>query len=152
MWKETDLYLRNVAVSDMKMLFMWANDDEVRKNAFHSEKISYEQHELWFRKVLFDKNEHLFILMDKDEAVGQIRLSCEGETAEIDYSIDSCKRGRGYGQAICRLAVDKVKKEYSGIKILVAKVKPLNMASINCFQKNGFQEIYRQYELQVEHD
>ena len=151
MERDSELYLRDVVESDMERLFIWANDSTVRKNAFHTEEISRKEHVLWFHKVLLDPKEHLFILMDGEEAVGQIRLSCEGERAEIHYSIDSGKRGQGYGRAMCRLMIDKIRREYPEIKILTAKVKPLNAASIHCFQGNGFEEIYRQYELPIEH-
>lgn len=149
MYKKKDLYLRDVTEKDIELLFEWANDNSVRKNAFHMEKISYKEHEVWFHKLLSDKKQAQFIMMDKNQPVGQIRLSFDGEIAEIDYSIDLNKRGMGYGKAICKMIIQKLKKEFPNIKKLVAKVKTSNAVSRKCLGENGFKEIYRQYELDI---
>ena len=38
--------------SDMRLIFDWSNDDEVRKNSFSSEKIKFEDHQRWFQKKI----------------------------------------------------------------------------------------------------
>lgn len=144
------LQLRNAEPNDVDMLFQWANNESVRKNSFHTEKIDYKSHKQWFRNVLSDDTQMQFILTDNGIPVGQIRLTCKEDRAEIAYSIAPSKRGLGYGKAIIALAVQKVKAEYPAVKRMTAKVKPSNVASACCFECNGFCEAYQQYELDME--
>ena len=77
------LFLRKVTENDMLMLFKWANDPDVRKNAFHSETITLEEHTNWFNKLIMDDSQYQYILMCDDIAVGQIRLSVENNNSGI---------------------------------------------------------------------
>lgn len=144
-----ELYLRSAMPSDMDMLFELANDEAVRKNAFHMAPISYEEHKEWFRKMMEDDSQLQFILMSGSLPIGQIRLTRDGESAEIDYSIISEKRGMGYGKKMVQLMKEMIHREYPSIQKLTAKVKPSNAASIYCFEENGFQEIFEQYEFDM---
>ena len=145
--RQEKLYLRTVRKEDMDLLFQWANDREVRQNAFHTEPISYEEHQRWFSEHIGSGREICYILMESEEPIGQVRLSVSGDEAEISYSIKGEKRGQGYGNEILRLMIEKVREDYPGIIWLTAKVKPRNMASASCFIRNGFDEIYRKFKL-----
>ena len=121
--------LREATIKDRDLLFEWANDPETRRASFRTEKIGYEEHCRWFERILSDKNELQFILMNQDEPVGQVRLTLEGKNAVVSYSIAPDKRGLGYGKEIIRLTQDLV-RERSDIRRLVAQVKPSNLASV----------------------
>lgn len=140
------LYLRAAGPADMDILFQWANDGTTRKNAFHTGQIPYEEHKKWFEALLRDDGQLQYILMLRDDAVGQARLSINGNCAEVNYSIAPEKRGRGFGRELIRLVRLKVLSEYPCIRKLVARVKPENTASVRCFQGNGFSEVFIQYE------
>lgn len=142
------LYLRHVNEADADLLFQWANDPDVRKNSFHQEPISYETHKRWFAEHLKDVSEIQYILMEGTDPAGQIRFSVRGDEAEIGYSIDSEKRGRGYGEKMILLATEKMRADHPEVKRFTAKVKPDNPASARCFHKNGFRETSKQFELQ----
>lgn len=144
-----NLFLRAVETTDIDLLYEWANNGEVRKNAFHTDIISFDTHKKWFEELKQSEDQKQYILMLEDEPIGQIRLSIKGERAEIDYSIAEDKRGNGYGQRIIELLCEKVKTEYPTVKVLAAKIKPENVISIKCFEKNNFIEVYRQLELRV---
>lgn len=77
------IYLRKATPEDMKMLFDWANDEDVRRNSFNSNKITWEEHKVWFERLMKDENQYQYILMVDDIPAGQIRLSCEDGKAEI---------------------------------------------------------------------
>jgi len=143
------MILRNVESSDIDLLFRWANDISVRENSFHSENISYEEHKCWFNDMLTSINQWQYILVDDGVPVGQIRAFCQDNRAEIGYSIDSDKRGSGYGKIICQLFIKKIKKEHPEIRKLIARVKPDNVSSVHCFLKNGFVKTFEQYELEL---
>lgn len=143
---DTALYLRKAQISDINILYDWVNDSEVRKNAFNSKLISYQEHVAWFYRMMADPNQMQYILVLGDDPVGQIRLMVNGDEAEIDYSISKTARGCGYGKDIIRLVKEATIADYPLVKRLVGKVKPTNVVSYRCFEKNGFKEKYQQLE------
>ncbi|KAI4441768.1 GNAT family N-acetyltransferase [Schaedlerella arabinosiphila] len=149
MKKDTALYLREAVEKDVDILFSWANDEDARKNSFCTEPIKYEDHVIWFQNMMQNESTSQYILIDQATPVGQIRLECDGAVGEISYSIAPDKRGVGYGKAICQLLIRKVCIEKPEIKKLTAKIKIPNVASVYCFEKNGFAESYSQYEVDI---
>ena len=164
-----ELYLRKAVPSDVDILYRWVNEQSVRTQAFHSEYITYEEHVRWFHALLADENQFQYLLVerqagqkktdqkepdhkktDQEQLAGQVRISCHNDRAFIDYSIDVSRRRLGYGQAVIALIQQKVHEEFARIRRLTARVKPGNAASACCFEKNGFSEIYRQYEFCME--
>lgn len=144
------LYLRLASYEDMDILYEWANDPVTRANSFNISQISYETHVKWFHKMMSNEDALQFILMCDSTPVGQVRLSINGNEAEIGYSISADYRGMGYGKLICQLLINKVKAEYPRIKTLIAQVKPQNIASLYCFQGCGFYKSFEQYELDID--
>ena len=149
MKREAVLYLREAVEKDVDILFRWANDEDTRKNSFCTEPIKYEDHVIWFQKMMRNENIDQYILINGDVPVGQIRLECEETVGEISYSIAPDKRGMGYGKAICQLLLRRIRKQRPKIEKILAKVKPSNVASIHCFEKNGFIDSYSQYEIDM---
>lgn len=143
------LYLRKTKPSDIDILFEWANDEEVRKNAFSTAAICYEEHIAWFNEMMEHPNKVQYILMSDDNPIGQVRLSINKNSAEIGYSISKHNRGCGYGRSIIQLVKQQVLVEYPEVTKLIGRVKPSNAASLQCFIKNGFQEEYRQLEYDL---
>ena len=144
------LFLRKVTNRDIDILFHWANEPSARMNDFHSHQISYEEHREWFQRMINSSDQLQYILMCDTVAVGQIRLSVNGNEAEISYGISEPYRKNGYGKAAIRLIKREVKNEFPYISKLIAKVKPSNIASIYCFEENQFEEKYQQYEYSME--
>ena len=143
------VYLREATMQDMDLIYEWANDPAVRINSFNSEPIQYDTHVKWFKRIMSDESVLQYILMDDDKNVGQIRLNIDGAEAEIGYSIASDYRGKGYGHLILQLVAKEVKKKYPEIKILVAKVKPENIASNKLFEHEGYTLKYHCYSVQL---
>ncbi len=141
------VYLRDAVQSDMDLLYAWANDPTVRKNSFNSGTIIYEEHVGWFKRTMEDEHVLLFILMDSDIPVGQIRLNVEDDVAEIGYSIAAEFRGKGYGHKLLQLTVKKVQEDYPQIERLIAKVKTENTISCNLFEREGYEKTYSCYSL-----
>ena len=148
------LQLRRAEHADRDLLFGWANDDAVRANAFHTEKIPYEKHVVWFDKMMADASVHQYILCDGGTPVGQIRLNVEGSEAYVDYSIAADKRGKGYGSAMLSM----LQAMLAGGQIphaarIVGQVKYGNDASARAFERCGFLRKdlpgYMQYEQDV---
>lgn len=146
------VYLRDITEQDRDLLFQWANDEDVRKNSFSTRKIAYEEHCRWFDKMMQNENCVQWILQADDESVGQIRISIDGENAEIGYSVCAERRGEGFGRILLRLVRQRVKEEFPSIRKLIAKVKPENVASRRAFEDNGYQVTYEQLEFDLKRD
>ncbi len=142
-------YLRKAVPSDVDLLYEWANEPEVRKNSFCSNRIDYREHVEWFDRMMSDTNVAQYIMMLDQTPIGQIRLALAGDTAEISYSISPKERKKGYGELIIGLSMDKVIEDYPHIKRVTGKVKPQNDASIKCFLQNGFRENYCFFEHEL---
>ena len=85
-------YLRETTEDDADLLFEWTNDASVRENSFSTDEISYDEHIRWFHHMLADDTIRQYIYMHEGEPAGQIRITIDGQTAEIGYSI--CKEKR----------------------------------------------------------
>ena len=144
-----ECYLRKADCSDCDLLYEWANNPDVRQNAFNSEHISYDTHCKWFEKIMSDCNTLQYILMQNDTPLGQVRLTINNDEAEIDYSIDSSKRGEGYGKRILALVSSEIAQNHTQITRLIGRVKENNTASKHCFEANGFEKVFVQYELDL---
>jgi RimJ/RimL family protein N-acetyltransferase len=127
---------REANLKDCKLYWHWANDPEVRKNAFNSNPISWEEHQLWFSSKLKDSKSVLLISESQYGPVGQIRL--DGETAQktISYSVARQYRGKGIGK---KLVSRVITSRPSFAKSFLAEVKKENVASANIFERLGFQ-------------
>lgn len=119
---------------DVDLLFTWANDEETRKQSFHSEKIPYEDHIKWFESSLARKDREIYICSHGAEKIGVLRLDyIQEDTWEISYSIAPSKRGKGYGKEMLRLCEDLCKGMLPGVKKLTARVKAENEGSVKIF-------------------
>ena len=140
-------YIRKASEDDMDLLYQWVNDEMVRANSFSTAWISYEEHKKWFMDLLADCWRQQYIYVYEQEEIGQIRLTINGEKAEIGYSIQKDKRCMGHGKILLRLLTKQVKKDFPAIKKLVAKVKSENVASQKVFIQLGFEESAKEFEL-----
>lgn len=137
------LTLREVTGKDIDLLFRWANDPVTRQNAFHTEQIPYETHRAWFVKMLADRDVQKYILCSTSNTgevqnIGQIRLAIEEGEALIDYSIDSEKRGQGFGSRMILMAEEKLRETRTDVNVCKGQVKLENIASARVFEKCGY--------------
>jgi len=149
------LHLKKVNPADVDLLYEWANDSEVRRNAFHTEPIPYEDHVKWFANMLADVCVYQYILYEGKTPIGQIRLNAECGEALIDYSISADYRGKGYGSKLLQLVKEQIiADKIPGVIKIVGQVKYENPASARAFEKCGFTKRemagYIQYEITVQ--
>ncbi|MBQ9871119.1 MAG: GNAT family N-acetyltransferase [Eubacterium sp.] len=143
------VFLRRVQMEDMDLIYEWANDPVTRANSFQKETIPYEVHQQWFQGVMRDPEVILYILMDEQIPVGQIRIRVEGDTGEISYSIAPEHRGKGYGRKLLSLAEESIRRDAASVKKLIARVKPENAVSGYLFETEGFRKQYLEYEKEL---
>jgi RimJ/RimL family protein N-acetyltransferase len=124
-------------IMDMNTFFNWANEDSVRKLSFNSEKITYQDHQLWFEKQLNDENCFMYIFYTHID-IGQVRIQkVTNNDAIINISLDEKFRGKGYGVQMLTMSTEIFRKSFPNI-IINAYIKTENIASKNVFEKSGF--------------
>lgn len=130
------IVVRLAEARDMQNVFELSNDDVVRANSIHTDKISWEEHVNWFRRVLQDTNVKFYIAETLNgEFVGQVRFFGEKGCWVVSISIAEPFRGQGMGREMLSLATKQ-----SGCSSLAAYVKKDNVSSINFFTGMGYQK------------
>jgi len=129
--------LRRVTKKDIKLLFDWANDPEVRSNAKTKKSITWPEHISWFNGMLSNKSIFTFILSDSHTDIGVVRFNKNNNYYVITYSIDKRYRGRGFGTLILKKGVDALNNINNSAKYL-AYVKSNNIVSEKIFNKLRF--------------
>ena len=136
-----NLKARFATIKDKAQLFLWANDTEIRKQSFMTTKVTKEEHDKWFSKVLADHdNQRLFILENNNQSpCGQVRFSrTERDDWEIHFSMDPQYRGQKLGVQLIRAGLDAFLGQEHRSRI-TAKVKNGNAASLRILATAGFQ-------------
>ena len=132
------VFLRKATIEDAEDILRWRNDPTTRANSFTKDEISLLSHVNWFKRKLEDANSHIFILMDEDQKVGNIRVDVTDGVGEISYMIAPESRGKGYGKKIIALAEEEMRKGVSEVKTLIAFTLKDNVASGRCFEYNDY--------------
>jgi RimJ/RimL family protein N-acetyltransferase len=132
------MILRKVRLSDVDTFLAWRNEEDVRKNSFHSEPIKHEDHVRWFTTKINSETCRIFVLEDNNIPAGQVRIDIEGPVGVISYSLDNKYRGRGLGREILLQALEFLRVEGIALDYLRALVKPENIASQRTLERIGF--------------
>ncbi len=136
----SEVTIREATVDDAKLFFDWANDPVVRQMAFHTEPIQWENHIRWFKSKLESPESHLLLCYHGTEPIGQVRFDIlEGGEAEIDISISKENRGKGYGKAMLKAAIE-YEHCMNGIQSFVSEVKDENASSNRMFISCDFKK------------
>jgi len=130
--------LRNATIDDARLLYDWANDEDVRAMAIVKKTIVWDEHIRWLTNKLQSDQSHIFILTgDQNEHIGVVRFDKDGEEFVISYSIDRLHRNKGMGILILQLGIKKILETDSLCKF-AASVQTDNIASNKIFEKLGF--------------
>jgi UDP-2,4-diacetamido-2,4,6-trideoxy-beta-L-altropyranose hydrolase len=133
--------LRRATADDMMFYFQWANDPDVRRNAFHQEPILLASHQDWFIRKIADDHSYLYVLEKQGVPAGQIRFDMtENGIAEIDFSIAPEFRGQGLGAELLRYGVETLVNDTPQTSVVQGIVKKENIASCQAFLRAGFVE------------
>ncbi|MER2998774.1 UDP-2,4-diacetamido-2,4,6-trideoxy-beta-L-altropyranose hydrolase [Pontibacter populi] len=134
----TNLALRHATIEDIKLVFDWNNDSEVRKHSFNPEPILLENHIRWYKAKLEDASTTFYIAEIIGTPAAQIRFDVNADTATISYLISKGFRSKGLGHSVLQKGVSKLTRENKTIKTIVGLVQKDNLASVRAFEKAGF--------------
>ena len=133
--------IRDAKYQDSRLLWEWANDPWLRKNAFSTKPIDWEEHRKWFDKKLRSSTSKIYIGYLANIPIGQVRFDwhCKENRiqSEIDISVCREQRGKGYGTILLNQSIKAIcqKRKIKKFKVFV---KSFNEASIKMFKKNEF--------------
>jgi len=130
------LRFRKVQKEDIELLFNWANDEEVRKQSFKTDKIDFETHKNWFQNKINDKNSQMYIAEIDSNPVSLIRFDKKQEYAVISILIDRKWRGKTLSVPILINITEIFHQEHH--LPVYAYIKQNNTASIKAFENAGF--------------
>lgn len=131
--------LRKVTLKDWKLFLKWWKDKELIQLTSGVAEASNLVLLGYFEQLVKSAEDHHFIILFKDKAIGHIALSHKNKNiTEIHIIIGEAKyRGRGLGtEAIkkaVRFAFDKM-----GYKRIILEVRPDNKRAIQAYEKSGF--------------
>ena len=128
-------YFKRAVESDCKQLFDWTNEEEVRRNSFNSNEITFEEHKKWFKNKLDSDTCFLYLFYMNESPVGQVRVDIVDEEGIISYSIDKKYRGKGLAIEMLKLLETEIYIQNINVKNLIGFVKIENIASQKIFEK-----------------
>jgi RimJ/RimL family protein N-acetyltransferase len=138
--------LRLLERSDLPMTLKWRNQDHIRKWFIHSEIISPEQHQEWFKQYLERDNDYVFIIEETQnfhKPVGQISLyniALDKKKGELGRFMigDAETPGKGLAKQATRLLLEVAFNRFR-LKEVYLRVLRHNPPAISVYQQCGFQ-------------
>jgi RimJ/RimL family protein N-acetyltransferase len=131
--------LRPATALDSDLLLSWANDPDVRQQAFSVAAIPRSTHEAWFAARLRDEGCLIGVLEGLDGTpVGQVRFETTTDGVAVDISVDPAHRGRGIGRELLLRGLDAVGQRWPHGTRVVARVLTSNLPSCRMFEACGF--------------
>lgn len=137
-YKDNSIF-REIKKEDCLKIFEIANDEEVRKSSFNTDKIDLETHKKWFNKILDDDSTKFLVLEYKSEIIGQLRFDFDERYPVISISMNKKYRGLGLSKYLLNKGIAYIKENYNH-NILIADIKRTNGKSISFFETMGFEK------------
>lgn len=131
--------IRPATAEDAPLLWQWANDPEVRRQAFHSEAIPWTSHLAWYAGKLADSRCLVAILeTDHGATAGQIRFEEVPEGLAVDLSVAPTRRGQGIGRVVLLQGLELAAQRWAKGTAVLANVLAGNARSRRVFEACGF--------------
>jgi ribosomal-protein-alanine N-acetyltransferase len=129
---------------DLRHVWIWYNDREVRRYLSAPEEVFFYEDELeWYEALRKEKKrEKVFAVLENSSRspvgfVGLHRIDHHNGHAELGYFISREYWGHGYGTEAVKLALEYA-FEWLNLRKVYAHVFETNGASIRVLEKNGF--------------
>ena len=122
-----------------KMILDWKNDITSRKNSINTEIISFENHEKWYNNYLKKNPLQLLICKLDNDCIGMVRFDniFNKKSYKISINLNPLFRGKKLSALCLKNAIELFIKHHE-CEYIYAEIKPQNIASIKCFEKNNF--------------
>jgi UDP-4-amino-4,6-dideoxy-N-acetyl-beta-L-altrosamine N-acetyltransferase len=134
--------LRDIEESDLELVLQWRNSEQIRTKMFSDHIISFEEHQVWYKKLKQSHDNICRIFLYRGCPIGVVNIS------QIDKKNNKCYWGfflgeqgvpYGSGTVMGYLALEYI-FEILGVRKLCAEVFSFNFTSLNFHKKLGFCE------------
>lgn len=130
------LKIREIVKEDVKLIYKWSNDTEVRKQSFNSNSINFKEHKNWFNRKLINSNSLLLINEYKGSKIGLVRFEIEDNKCKVGVLLDEIFRGKGLSSL---MLIKSSKYYFKRFKLpIYAHIKASNIPSVRAFEKAGY--------------
>jgi UDP-2,4-diacetamido-2,4,6-trideoxy-beta-L-altropyranose hydrolase len=132
--------LRPVTIGDLQMVFHWRNDPFIIAHGSSGREVAWDEHEKWFTETIADSNRRMFIIVDHDEPIGQIRFDRETrQHCVVSVYLLRSFTARGLGVDAIRTGCGAIFQTWD-VERVVACVRQDNPCGRSAFLKAGFHE------------
>jgi RimJ/RimL family protein N-acetyltransferase len=137
--------LRTLEEADLPMTLRWRNQDHIRKWFIHSEVISPESHQAWFKQYQLRNDDFVFIIEDVQifyGPVGQVSLyninwiQKQAEFGRLLIGHEEAK-GKGIAKRAAALLLEYA-RNHLGLQEFTLEVMSDNTPAIAIYQAVGF--------------
>ena len=130
------------SIEHSKKIWEWRNDPVSLQMSFNNKKVSWYEHQKWYKEKLNKKDSVIYISQKHDVLIGVVRFdNCENKNKIYEISINLAPeiRGKGLGEIILNRSKKIFLKEKKQCRIIKANIKKENKVSIHLFLKCGFE-------------
>ena len=135
------------SLKELRDILSWRNHEDVRKNSFSSDIISFESHLKYVKTLSFNSNTMYFLVYNSlNEALGVISFTdIDRLKASVGYykSVEKVAE-KGIGFILLNLAAkvaQSVASNGRGWNFLITEVFSFNTASIKSIERAGYKEL-----------
>ncbi|KGG12093.1 MULTISPECIES: GNAT family N-acetyltransferase [Prochlorococcus] len=124
-----------------KVIWQWRNDPLTRRMFISEDEISWEEHMIWYEKLIEDNSRKLYVGILKDLPIGVVRFdNCfmTNKSFDISINISPSNRGQGIGKALLGKSIKIFSQEVKSCRLIRAEIKNHNLSSIRIFTSCGF--------------
>ncbi len=140
-----DSNLKTVEDSDLKTILLWRNQPEVRQFSFHSDKISWQEHCLWWQSAKTDPSKKWLMYYQQEQALGVVNFYDIKERAKAFWGFYFTDQIAGYEKLKLWFALEKAAIAYAFETLelveLNCEVFKANQAALVMHKRQGFQEV-----------
>lgn len=134
------LLIRKADITDSRDIWQWRNDQTTRQMSITTDAVDWSTHGSWYARSLENPDRYLFIgCFDEAEKIGMCRFDVDRlrDTAEISINLNPRYRGRKLSTPFLLKAIQQFEAEVNAL--LTATIKRMNVPSIRCFTRLGFE-------------
>lgn len=136
--------LKKATTKNLRDVFKWRNEPNTIPWMASRKPVVFEDHLIWYNKVINDENCLFLIIYVGDEAVGQIRYnleeSSEKRIARVSMNITESMQGKGIGTRAFELGYNFV-KELNFAQMIQVRVHEKKAGWIKKMELQGFKKV-----------
>ena len=129
-----NIRIKPFTLKDEAFLLKLRNQKSIRFNSTNRAIIGKNDHKIWIRKFVKNKNNKIYIIYLSSKKIGYIRLDNLDFFNFISIAIIENFQEKGYAYE----SLIEFEKYFKSNKLIISKIKSNNMKSIALFKKTGY--------------